>query len=78
MKFELYHKTLVETSDKLYYNYLGINRKEFPKWEGWKIISKYKEEGVDIKEIDDERLKVLVRNFHYLKYLHDQNPDPSS
>lgn len=67
--FELYLKEVIESSDRLYYNYLGINRKEFPKWEGWKIINRYKEQGVDIKDIDDETLVVLVRNFYYLKYL---------
>ena len=67
--FEQYFLEITEKTDKLYYNYIGINRKEFPKWEGWKIINKYKEEGVDIKEIQDERLNVLVRNFYYLKYL---------
>ena len=69
MTFEIYHRQILESSDKLYYNFLGINRKEYPKWEGWKIISRYKEKGIDIKEIHDERLDVLVRNFHYLKYL---------
>ena len=69
MMFELYLKEVIESSDRLYYNYLGINRKEFPKWEGWKIINRYKEQGVDIKDIDDETLVVLVRNFYYLKYL---------
>ncbi len=67
--FEEYYNAIVIKTDKLYYNYVGINRKEFPKWEGWKIISKYKENGVDIKDIRDERLDVLVRNFYYLKYL---------
>jgi hypothetical protein len=67
--FEEYYNAIVIKTDKLYYNYVGINRKEFPKWEGWKIISRYKENGVDIKDIRDERLDVLVRNFYYLKYL---------
>lgn len=67
--FEKYYEEIVAKTDRLYYNYVGINRKEFPKWEGWKIINKYKEEGVDIKEINDDRLDVLVRNFYHLKYL---------
>lgn len=69
MTFEIYYKNIVENSDRLYYNYLGINRKEYPKWEGWKIITKYKDNGVDVKEIHDPRLDVLVKNFYYLKYL---------
>lgn len=67
--FDQYFIEITEKTDKLYYNYIGINRKEFPKWEGWKIINKYKEEGVDIKDIQDERLDVLVRNFYFLQYL---------
>lgn len=70
--FEEYFNAVVIKTDRLYYNYIGINRKEFPKWEGWKIISKYKEDGIDIKEINDERLDVLVRNFYYLRYLSEK------
>lgn len=70
--FEEYFNAVVIKTDRLYYNYIGINRKEFPKWEGWKIISKYKEDGIDIKEIQDDRLDVLVRNFYYLRYLSEK------
>lgn len=71
--FEQYFIEVTEKTDKLYYNYIGINRKEFPKWEGWKIINKYKEEGVDIKDIQDERLDILVKNFYHLKYLSEKD-----
>jgi len=67
--FEKYYLEKTLKADKLYYNYIGINRKEFPKWEGWKIINQYKKDGIDIKEISDERLNILVRNFYYLQYL---------
>lgn len=67
--FEKYYLECTLNTEKLYYNYIGINRKEFPKWEGWKIINQYKKDGVDIKQISDERLNVLVRNFYYLQYL---------
>jgi hypothetical protein len=67
--FEEYFSEVLIKTDRLYYNYVGINRKEFPKWEGWKIINRYKEDGIDIKAIRDERLDVLVRNFYHLKYL---------
>ncbi len=67
--FEKYYLEKTLKADKLNYNYIGINRKEFPKWEGWKIINQYKKDGVDIKEISDERLNILVRNFYYLQYL---------
>ena len=70
--FEEYYNAIVIKTDRLYYNYIGINRKEFPKWEGWKIITKYKEDGIDIKEINDAKLDVLVRNFYYLKYLSEK------
>lgn len=70
--FDLYYQEIIKL-DKLYYNYLGINRKEFPKWEGWKVINKYKEKGVDIKEIQDDKLDILVKNFYYLKYISDKN-----
>jgi hypothetical protein len=73
--FEEYLKEIIENSDKLYYNFLGINRKEYPKWEGWKIINIYKEEGVDIKEIKDPQLDTLVRNYYYLKYIKDKYSD---
>lgn len=70
--FEEYFNAVLIKTDRLYYNYVGINRKEFPKWEGWKIINKYKEDGIDIKEINDDRLDVLVRNFYYLRYLSER------
>jgi len=67
--FEDYLFSVITTSDKLYYNYMGINRKEFPKWPGWKVIRTYKDEGITIKEIQDAKLDTLVRNFHYLRYI---------
>lgn len=53
----------------MYYCYCGINKKDYPKWEGWKIINKYKEDGVLIEDINDKRLDLLVENFYRLKYL---------
>jgi hypothetical protein len=67
--FEIYFHIVTLDADMLYYNYLGIDRKIFPKWEGWKIIVQHKKEGTSIKDIDDPKLDILVRNFHYLKYL---------
>ena len=72
MIFEEYYTQVTLKYDRLNYNYIGINRKEFPKWEGWKIINKYKEDGIDIKAIQDDRLDVLVRNFYYLKFLSER------
>lgn len=59
-------------NDKSYYNFLGISRKEFPKWEGWKIINGYKEKQVPAKDIKDENLMVLVKNFHYVRFMKKQ------
>lgn len=53
----------------MHYNYCGIIRKEYPKWEGWKIISEYKEKGIDVQDITDTRLEILVENFYMLKYI---------
>lgn len=67
--FDEYFEQIKSNTTKLYFNYMGINKKEYPKWEGWKIINKYKEQGIDIKNISDERLEILVKNFYYIKYL---------
>lgn len=67
--FEESLEELYFRKDKLYYNYLGIAKQEYPKWEGWKIISKYKEEGIHITEIQDEQLDILVENFYHTIYL---------
>jgi len=67
--FDYYLQEKINKHNKLYYNYLGISKKDYPKWGGWKIILKYKNNGVDIKEIDDPHLDLLVHNFYYLKYL---------
>jgi hypothetical protein len=48
---------------------LGISRKEYPKWEGWKLLNNYKEQEVNIDDIDDKTLDILVQNFYYMKYL---------
>jgi len=67
--FEQFFERSIQNTEKLNYNYLGIIRKEYPKWLGWKIIGFYKEQGFDIKDIQDERLDILVRNFYYLKWI---------
>jgi hypothetical protein len=68
-----YIKEQIQNTDKLYYNYCGINRKEYPKWNGWKIINKYKEKNINIKDIEDEILDLLVENFYRLKYMENIN-----
>lgn len=54
---------------KLFHYYMGISKKEYPKWLGWKLIAKYKEEGIHAKDIEDNNLYLLVRNFFYLQWL---------
>jgi hypothetical protein len=67
--FKKYYFNSISNTNKLYYCYLGIFRKEFPKWQGWKIIADYKKLGIDIKQINDKDLDILVRNFYLLKYI---------
>lgn len=69
MIFWEYIEDKTKDTDKLYYNYKGINRKEYPKWPGWKIINHYKENKIGIKDIDDNLLDLLVENFYRLKFL---------
>jgi len=56
-------------SEYSYSNYMGINKKEFPKWAGWKIINVYKDEGIHVSEIQDDNLKTLVFNHWCLQYI---------
>lgn len=69
--FKEYFENIKNTTDKLYYNYMGISKKEFPKWEGWKIINSYKESNSDLNLIQNNNLDILVENFYYVKYLED-------
>ena len=70
--FDKYLEDSVTGRDKLYHNYLGITKKEFPKWQGWKIIASYKDRGIDVKLISDKSLDARVRNFYYVKYLSER------
>lgn len=66
--FEEYFLRKIKNTDKLFYNYLGISRKEYPKWPGWKIINECKEKGINIKTLKNDQLDILVRNFYYILY----------
>lgn len=70
--FNEYFENSIKECDKLYHNYLGISRKEYPKWQGWKVIMAYKDRGIDVKLISDKSLDVHVRNFYYIKYLSEK------
>ena len=69
-EFNQYFKKEVEANpQKLYYCYLGIKKSDFPKWEGWRIIDIYKQNGVHISNISNHRLDQLTENFYREKYL---------
>ena len=51
---------------------MGISRKEYPKWEGWKIINQYKENDVELKTVVDPVLDIMVENFYYIRYLQEE------
>ena len=67
--FIMYFKQEVQNTEKLYYNFMGISKKEHPKWPGWKILSIYKEIGKDPRDVHDSVLDMLVENFYYIQYL---------
>jgi len=68
-RFEEYYQTELLNKNKLHYDYLGINKKEYSKWCGWKIIKTHKERGTKISEIDDHVLDILVRTHYLLLYI---------
>ena len=70
--FKEYFESVVISTDKLSYNYMGISRKEYPKWEGWKIINQYKENEVELKTVVDPVLDIMVENFYYIRYLQEE------
>lgn len=55
---------------KQYKEYMGIVRKEFPKWQGWEIIDFYKTKNIKVQDIEDKNLNVLVDNFYFFKYIY--------
>ena len=55
---------------KQYKEYMGIVRKEFPKWQGWDIIDFYKTKNFKVQDIEDKNLNVLVDNFYFFKYIY--------
>ena len=65
MTFDDFLKEKTQNQGKFYHSYLGIKRKEFPKWSGWKYIDKNKSIG----EIKDPYLDDLVRNFYFVQFL---------
>jgi len=78
MEFWQYLKKQTQDTTKLYFNYYGISRKEYPKWPGWKIINEYKEDKTSIKDIKNVVLDLLVENFYRLKYIEEYRFDPEN
>lgn len=69
MIFEKYYSEVLKDNIKKNNNFLGISKKENPKWEGWKIIESFKERGVPIVEINDSYIMLLVENYHRIKHI---------
>lgn len=67
--FEDFIKIKYETNPKLYSNFVGITKKNYPKWGGWAILKEYRSRNVPITEISDPTLEVLVKNLYYLEYM---------
>jgi len=68
-KFESFFNDKMKDSAKMNYNYLNINKQQFPKWNGWKIIDAEKKKGLKIDEIDSYILDTLVINHYMLLYI---------
>jgi len=58
-----------QTTCKRNYCYLGIKRVDFPKWIGWKLIEKYKQQGIHVSKINDPILDLMVENFYITIFL---------
>lgn len=59
----------IESLPCYYNNYKGIVKKEYPKWQGWKIIAEHRLNGVLAENINDVKLDLFVRNFYYVLYI---------
>lgn len=55
-----------EYQKRLYSIFQGIQKKEYPKWNGWAIIQEYKELHIKPQDIKDLRLECCVQNLHFL------------
>jgi len=71
VEFEEWYLDKISEFKKYNYNFLGISRKEYPKWAGWKIVKWYIANDYDVNDINDVMLEAQVRNFYYLKYIQE-------
>lgn len=67
--FNEFLKEKTQKQGKFYYSYLGIKRKEYPKWNGWVYIEKLRSQQIPIDEVQDPYLDTLVYNFYFLMFL---------
>lgn len=51
---------------RLYSIFQGIERREYPRWNGWAIIQEYRELDIKPQDIWDLRLECCVQNLHFL------------
>lgn len=49
------------------YNY--INRIEYPKWNGWKILDFYNSINIELESKEQKVIKILEENFYLVKEL---------
>lgn len=60
-------QTLTKAQQKrLYSTFQGIEKKEYPRWQGWEIIDEYRELNIKPQDIFDLRLECCVQNMHFL------------
>lgn len=71
MTFEEFFLKKIENATKKNNCYMGILKKEYPKWQGWKIIELHKAQGTLITDINDEYLDVLIKNYYRIVYIKD-------
>lgn len=67
--FEDFFLNQTLNTSKRYTVYLGISRKDHPKWAGWDIIKQYQVNGVEMSVVQDDKLDLLVKNFYMVKFL---------
>ena len=69
MTFEEFFNEKTKSNNKQFFNYLGITKKDHPKWEGWKIIDSVRDQGLELETYNNPDLQTLVINFYYIEYL---------
>jgi hypothetical protein len=60
LTFKEYYEVKIQGHKNDSNNYYNINRKKYPKWEGWKVLKENQELS---------RLEELVQRFYKLEYI---------